>query len=75
MAWWNPLDWAADAVASKAKKEIDALYGHLRENPEILAFPAALAGGAILIGGTLWEAKSVLGPALGFAIAEEVQKW
>lgn len=55
MAWWNPLDWAAQSVAGAMKHELEDLYEAIEKDPQIIYLPVA---GVVAIIGLAFGGKS-----------------
>ena len=63
-AWWNPADWAKDAGKKVGEGVMDAIAGlgtKIRENPQIIAIPAAAITGSIVV----WHGARTYGERLG----------
>lgn len=79
LAWYNPLDWAADAAADALGDQLNKLKGKILDDPKILVVPLAIVTTvpAVALFGysAAIEAGRATGSQAGKDLSKELKKW
>jgi len=78
MSWWNPLDWAADAVMDRMEDSFESIKNRVYDDPKIILLPVGvIILTPALVAGTasfLHAAGSILGAEVATNYIEQVSE-